>query len=189
MLFVAHQLHCRVWQAVRCSSVTLSHLAGRSLLVTYTAYSDGVAFGNEPGCTRFRCRDCEPVGEAHSYTVAIASRRDAHSYVVAIASQSDCALLRCGAWKPVGMRSPWVVAYRAARQTVALNPTVSGGAPCDTLPCCQPEERFGIVKAQRSGRTHRSPHRVHLRCDPPRCASRPERGTLPERSSLRSPVC
>jgi hypothetical protein len=49
-----------------------------------------------------------------------------------------------------------------------------------TLPRCQPRQLFGIPKAQRSGHKHRCEHSPAL-C-PPRCATRPERGTMPMNS-------
>jgi len=70
------------------------------------------------------------------------------------------------------------VAYRAAGQGAAPHSGVGGGAPTRNASSVLAKEAICIPKAQRSGHKHRS--RVRLLCDPPRCATRPERGSVPE---------
>ncbi len=59
----------------------------------------------------------------------------------------------------------------------------------EPLPLYQPEELFGVTKAHRSGRTHRAAKRLRLRCDPPRGATEPKRGTMPYSSSFERLEC
>jgi hypothetical protein len=77
-------------------------------------------------------------------------------------------------------RSERAVAYRATRQDVQPYPNVSGSAPTRNAPFVPMSEVVRSAKAQRSGRTHRSPVGCRLLCDPPRCATRPARGSVPE---------
>jgi hypothetical protein len=83
---------------------------------------------------------------------------------------------------------PWGRSH-TARRPAAQRHSNARARRREPLLLYQPEELFGVTKAHRSGRTHRAAKRLRLRCDPPRCATEPKRGTMPERSSFERLEC
>ena len=153
-LFVAQQFHRRVWHAVRDLSLSKLH---RVCHFNRPLCQDG---GSTPP-PRSRLAGCSvPI----SYTVAFGQLIRGHDKRGANERGRSRSAPRA---RPVRSTQRLVTARRR-----------------ETLPCCQPKKSFSVPKAQRRGRTHRSPRRVRLLCGPPRCATRPERGTLPESSSF-----
>ena len=135
MLPIAHQFHCRVCTPVRCSSAPVSRLARCIALISRV----GRIWQAVNGCIALII-----------LPVAFARLCIGHHPAIAFGRPIRERLSRL-------VRTSRAVAYRAARQTTMVNANAGGGARTRNAPRYQPNAPFRVVKAQRRGRTHRSP--------------------------------
>jgi hypothetical protein len=186
MLRIAHQFHRRVWQAVRCPPVPPLRLAGCSLPISSTA-----AFGRLHIFHESDRRSAQTVDRPSVPPCCLARCISPIDSRIAFGTLSIAHHIHHRIWnadpRPSGTRGANESGRsRSAPRAKRLLPSQAfvETRRREPLPCGQPSERFSVVKAQRRGRTPRSAKRLHLRCDPPRCATKSERGTMPYGSSL-----
>ena len=165
---VSHHLHRHVWQTAHTD---LSSIVIGTLLVAHQFHRRIWQVARCPSVPPSRLTGCSlPI----TYTVARRRSSVAHHLHRRVWNADPRSSGKRRAHEPGRSRS----APRARRLSSSQRSVAARRR--ETLPPSQPRAPLGIPKAHRRGRTHRSPHRVRLLCDPPRCATTPQRGTLSE---------